>query len=156
VVRDIYQKRINPQASEKRLRRFAHMVTAIVVIGAVLAALNSPEFLQDIIVFASAGLAASFLMPLILALYWRRSNAVGVIAAMLAGSGTHAVLTLHGYYFIDGSWRAYKPLGVDAFVWDIVASLVIGVIVTLMTKPAHAIGQVATGSTYTEVIVIGH
>ena len=45
VVRDIYQNRVNPNASEKRLKRLSYLVTAVVGILAMLAVLNPPQYL---------------------------------------------------------------------------------------------------------------
>ncbi|MCH2608806.1 MAG: hypothetical protein MKZ92_09765, partial [Pedosphaera sp.] len=65
VVRDIYQNRVNPDASEQRLKKLSYLVTAVVGILAMLAVLNPPEYLQDLIVFATSGLAGCFLMPVL-------------------------------------------------------------------------------------------
>ena len=134
LVRDVYQRRVNPRASERRLRRLAHWVTALTGAAAVLAILNPPEHLQYLIIFASGGLAGCFLMPVVFALYWPRMNAAGMLAGMLGGFGAHAAITLAGY-FEHGEFRAGAFLGLDPFLWDLLASTVLLVGVTLATPP---------------------
>ena len=94
VVRDIYQNRVNPNASEKRLKRLSYLVTGVVGILAMLAVLNPPQYLQSLIIFASSGLAGCFLMPMLLGLYWPQITSKGAIAGMLGGLGCHLSLYL--------------------------------------------------------------
>ncbi|WP_436717097.1 hypothetical protein U8335_08620 [Roseiconus lacunae] len=128
VVRDIYQKQINHGASESTLKRLSHLVTVTVGVLAVLLVVNPPMFLQDLIVFASGGLAACFLMPIVLSLYWGRMTAAGAIAGMLGGTIMHVVLTGWGYVQ-HGEFRAYEFLGLNPFVWDLVTSSIAAVLV---------------------------
>ena len=59
VVRDLYQRNINPEAlSEKTVKRLSYFSTLIVGTVALLGAVNPPRFLQDIIVYVGSGLAA--------------------------------------------------------------------------------------------------
>ena len=121
VVRDIYQNRVNPNASEKRLKRLSYLVTAVVGILAMLAVLNPPQYLQDLIVFATSGLAGCFLMPVLLGLYWPQITAKGAIAGMLGGLGCHLSLYIAGYV-IKGKFEAFKLLEFDPFIWSLVVS----------------------------------
>jgi Na+/pantothenate symporter len=121
VVRDIYQNRINPGASETQLKRLSYLVTAVVGILAMLAVLNPPQYLQDLIVFATSGLAGCFLMPVLLGLYWPNISARGAIAGMLGGLGCHLSLYIAGYV-IKGKFEAFKLLEFDPFIWSLVVS----------------------------------
>jgi Na+/pantothenate symporter len=121
VVRDIYQNRINPGASETQLKRLSYLVTAVVGILAMLAVLNPPQYLQDLIVFATSGLAGCFLMPMLLGLYWPGMSARGAIAGMLSGLGCHLSLYIAGYA-IKGKFEAFKLLQFDPFIWSLVVS----------------------------------
>ena len=56
------------------MKKVTYWTTVGVGALAMLAMLNPPQFLQDLIVFGSGGLGASFLMPVILTLYWPRSH----------------------------------------------------------------------------------
>ena len=121
VVRDIYQNRVNPNASEKRLKRLSYLVTAVVGILAMLAVLNPPQYLQSLIIFATSGLAGCFLMPVLLGLYWPQITAKGAIAGMLGGLGCHLSLYIAGYV-IKGKFEAFKLLEFDPFIWSLVVS----------------------------------
>ena len=121
VVRDIYQNRVNPDASEQRLKKLSYLVTAVVGILAMLAVLNPPEYLQDLIVFATSGLAGCFLMPVLLGLYWPDMTAHGAIAGMLGGLGCHLGLYLIGW-FVNGKFASYQLLEFNPFIWAILVS----------------------------------
>ncbi len=123
VVRDIYQTRVNPDAPARTLKVLSYVVTIVVGALAMLCVLHPPKYLQDLIVFASEGLAACFLIPMVLSLYWRNITARGAIAGMLGGSLTHLALTCWGYYQ-HGEFRAYEFLGMNPFIWDLVGSAV--------------------------------
>lgn len=134
LVRDVYQRNFNPRASERKLKRLTYWVTALVGMAAVLGALNPPRYLQDMTVFASSGLAACFLVPMVLGLYWTRMNAAGAMVAMAGGCVMHVGLYLIGY-LEEGRFTVYPLLGLHPFIWDVAASLVLGITVALLTKP---------------------
>ena len=129
LVRDVYQKHVHPQASEQRLKWISYAVTILVGGLAVLMVLNPPRYLQDLIVFASGGLGACFLIPMLLALYWSPMTAGGMIAGMLGGTLMHVGLTLCGYWE-HGEMRAFEFLGLNPFVWDLLASAAAAVGIT--------------------------
>ena len=127
VVRDIYQGHVNRDAPESRLRRLSYGVTVIAGVLAVIFVINPPTYLQDLIIFASGGLAACFLMPMVLTLYWPRMTASGTIAGMVAGTLVHLGLTIYGAYdsFAQSGeykFQPYELLGLNPFIWDLVGS----------------------------------
>jgi Na+/pantothenate symporter len=134
VVRDIYQNNINPNAPEKKIRMLTYASTAAIGAAATLAALNPPEFLQTLIVFATGGLAVGFLIPVALTIYWPRMNATGVISGMLGGCGILLILYLVGYK-ITGKFGPYPLLGLDSFIWGFLGSAILAVGGALATKP---------------------
>ncbi|MBA62016.1 MAG: hypothetical protein CMJ76_06580 [Planctomycetaceae bacterium] len=134
LVRDIYQRNMNPYATEEKIKKLSYFFTLIVGLGALLGAMNPPEFLQDIIVYTGSGLAAAFLAPVVYALYWPRSNHQGCIAAMLGGFGTHLAMYFIG--FINGNgFTPFRLMGTDPIILGLVASFIIGFVVTLKTAP---------------------
>lgn len=106
VVRDIYQRNVNPDASEAKIKKMTYAVTIIVGTAAMLGAVNPPQFLQDIIVYTGSGLAACFLAPTVFMLYWPRSNKEGCMIGMLSGFTAHFSMYLLGA-FTNGSF--FKP-----------------------------------------------
>jgi SSS family solute:Na+ symporter/sodium/pantothenate symporter len=85
LVRDIYQRNINPHVSPRTVRWISYGTTAVVGLIVTAAALHPPRFLQYIILFTGAGLGCTFLAPTVLALYWRRATRAGALAALLGG-----------------------------------------------------------------------
>ncbi|MEZ5305214.1 MAG: hypothetical protein R3F11_31915 [Verrucomicrobiales bacterium] len=138
LVRDVYQRRLKPDASEKTLRRLAHGATALIGAAAFLAILDPPDRLQDIIIFASGGIAGCLLVPMVLALYWPRMNAAGMVAGMLGGFAAHAALTCAGYLETK-QFKAGELLGIDAFVWDIIFSAAAIAVASITAPPPRAI-----------------
>lgn len=132
VVRDIYGQWINPNPSARSIKVLTYTTTFVVGFAAMLAAINPPRFLQDIIIFTGAGLATSFLVPVALALYWPRFNHQGAIAGMLVGFASNIALYAVGTW-LNGEVAAYEPWGIHPFLVGLVASLVSAVLVCRLT-----------------------
>ncbi|HEX7900051.1 MAG TPA: sodium/solute symporter [Planctomycetota bacterium] len=128
VVRDIYQRFINPAADDRRLKWVSR--GTIVAVGAVsvVSAIWPPEYLQTLIVLGGSLAATAFLPPVVMGLYWRRATASGAFASMIAGP---AVVYL-----------VYKKpalgMGLGFFVWGLAASFLAGLAVSWATKPPPA------------------
>ena len=133
VVRDIYQQ-ARPNATEARMKKVTYATTVIVGLLAVLATLNPPDFLQSLIVFGSGGLGASFLMPVILALYWPRLTGAGTVAGMLSGGATMALLYLVGY-IVNDKFAEYLLFGLHPFIWSVAVSAIVTLLVAHRTAP---------------------
>ena len=138
LVRDVYQRNINPDANEKTLRRLSYLFTLLVGTGAMLGAIWPPQFLQDIIVYTGSGLAAAFLAPVVFAIYWPRSNSQGCIGGMLAGFGAHLTMYLVGK-FINGSFFIpWRPYHIDPILVGLTVSFVSVYLITWLTPPPPA------------------
>jgi len=140
LVRDVYQRFINPKATDHEMRRLTYLV--MIVIGTIAAALNivPVDRLQMLVTFSSGCAASAFLIPTVMMCYWRRATAAGTIAAMLAGALTALSLNLAGLYVAytarpQVSFAAYNLLGFEPIVWGLAVSLVVGLAVSLMTQP---------------------
>jgi len=141
LVRDVYQDKINPGASEQRMKILSYCVTTAVGVLAFLAVLHPPLFLQDLIVFSVAGLAACFLMPGVLSLYWPRMTGGGAVAGMLGGCGTILALYITGYVVYQ-RWSEYHLLGIHPFLWSMLVSGLLTFLVSLCgPRPALALRQ---------------
>lgn len=135
VVRDIYQGHVNRNAPERKLRMLSHAVTVVVGFLAVLFVLNPPTYLQDLIVFATGGLAACFLIPMALSLYWPAMTGPAAIAGMLGGTLTHLGLTCWGYWEHE-QFQAYEFLGLNPFIWDLGGSAIAALVVVAVGPKA--------------------
>jgi Na+/proline symporter len=140
LVRDIYQRTINPNVSARTIKILSYTVTTLVGVGVMLAALKPPPFLQYFIVFTGTGQSCSFLFPMVLCLYWKRATKRGVLAGMLGGALTVLALYMVGWHLGIGENRPddYAPyylLGFDPLVWGLSVSCLLAVGVSLLTKP---------------------
>jgi Na+/pantothenate symporter len=133
-VRDVYQQKINPAASPRRLKLLSYACTLIVGVVVTLGAINPPRYLQDLIVFTGGGLAVSFLIPVGLALYWRRFNAPGALSAMIGGLAAYLSLCIAGFFYYR-AFRPLRPFDFDPLIWGLAASLLCGVLTALGTRP---------------------
>jgi SSS family solute:Na+ symporter/sodium/pantothenate symporter len=141
LVRDVYQRFIEPDASHMDLRRLTYVAMVVVGLVAVAANLRPVTFLQAIVVFCGSSGGATFVIPACMAAYWRRATAAGVMAAMLAGAGTSLGLLLLGSQLPDPllgpatRFRSAYLGGLEPVVWGLLASLMAGITVSLCTKP---------------------
>lgn len=144
LVRDIYQRNINPSVSPRLVRWVSYGTTAVVGIIVTLSALWPPRYLQYLIIFTGAGMACTYLAPVVLGLYWRRATRAGALAALLSGFLTVAVLWLLGYLDVGKGTRTgaaqqkFSPiyvLNMDPVLWGLAISFVSGIVVSLITQP---------------------
>jgi SSS family solute:Na+ symporter/sodium/pantothenate symporter len=151
LVRDVYQRFLRPAASEREVAVASYAGTVLVGVVVMVRALDPPRYLQLLVVFAGSGLAASFLVPALMAAYWRRATAAGAFAAMAGGALTTMALYAIGSYGpaefgLDGllppnpeigapsRFRPYYLLGFDPCVWGLAASAAAGVLVSLLSR----------------------
>jgi sodium/pantothenate symporter len=141
LVRDVYQRFINPQAGTHDLRRLSYLVMIVIGAIAILANIRPVQFLQAIVVFSGTGAAATFCVPALMLAYWRRTTVAGTLASMLTGAGTMLVLYVLGFSGFGpdiGAVTRFHPyylFEIDPLVWGLIGSLIAGVVVSLMTTP---------------------
>jgi Na+/pantothenate symporter len=133
MVRDIYQRNINPDTSEGQIKKLSYLCTLIVGTAAMIVAVNPPDFLQDIIVYVGSGLAASFLAPVVFLLYWPRANVQGSTIGMLAGFSSHFSMYVAGAFVNDSFFRAYRLFNFDPIIVGLVVSFAVTYFATLAT-----------------------
>lgn len=143
VVRDIYQRFVNPHADRDHLRIAAWGTMIVAGFLSVVINWNPVQFLQAFIVFSTSGAAATFLVPAIMACYWRRANASGIMVSMISGAVTVLVLYVIGVTGLitqtpigaQTSFRPYFLLGYDPLIWGLLISVLLGSVTTWMTPP---------------------
>jgi len=133
MVRDIYQRNVNPDASEGTIKKLSYLCTLIVGSAAMIVAVNPPDFLQDIIVYVGSGLAACFLAPVVFLLYWPRSNVQGSTIGMLAGFSAHFSMYVTGAFVNDSFFRPYRLMDFDPIIIGLFVSFTVTYLATLAT-----------------------
>jgi SSS family solute:Na+ symporter/sodium/pantothenate symporter len=142
LVRDVYQKFINPVANDTVIRRLTYLTMIIMGTIAVVANLRPIQYLQALVLFSGGGQAATFVVPVVMLAYWRRATTAGVLAAMLGGAGTVLGLFIAGWLGYGPSlvgqatrFRPYYLFNCDPIIWGLAVSLIAGVGVSLLTAP---------------------
>jgi sodium/proline symporter len=138
VVRDFYEKILHrgEQIPQSRLVLYSRIVVVLLVLAALVVGLLAEALVFWLVLFAWAGLGASFGPTSILALYWRGTTRAGVIAGLITGTAItfawelipwfDAQLARLGPAFADGLYEL-----VPAFLGGLLATL----IVSRLTRP---------------------
>lgn len=106
LVQDIYVRFLHPTATDAQVRRVTNVSMICVGVIAVLANLDPPKYLQALVVLSSSSGGASFLIPVLMACYWRRTTAAGMLAGMLVGFFCYFGLSAAGWL---QNWAASVP-----------------------------------------------
>ncbi|OGU53961.1 MAG: sodium:proline symporter [Ignavibacteria bacterium RBG_13_36_8] len=87
VIRDIYQKVINPkkEVTEKELVLYSRIIIFILVNIALIFGYIASDLVFWLVLFAWGGLGAAFGPPLLLSLFWKRTTRNGVAAGFISG-----------------------------------------------------------------------
>lgn len=130
LVKDLYIRfrygEVPENLSTRSLSRISLVCTLVTGLIVFAMALNPPDLLVWINLFAFGGLEAVFLWPIILGMYWKRANAAGALWGMLSGvvifmglsilkpamGGVHPIvpsLALSGLLFVAASLRTPPP-----------------------------------------------
>lgn len=127
IVKDVYLSYIQPNASMKTVKRMSFGVTAVLGSIVFVLAVNPPELLIFLNLFAFGGLEAAFIWPIVLGLYWKYGNKYGAIASMVTGIVGYIVL--HFYNSANGNL-----FGIHTVVVPVVLSLVAYIVFSLTIK----------------------
>lgn len=123
-VGNAYKAYINPNAGNDKLKKITIISTVVICIVIFLIALNPPKALQLIIMFAIGGMASAFFWPLLLGLYWIKTNEYGASASMIGGLATYILFT---------GKLLPSPFGIHPFVLSLIVSGILIIIVSIIT-----------------------
>lgn len=125
--KNIYEKILKKDATEKQIMRVSHLTLIAVSLIGIIIALDETSIIFKVVSFAWAGFGATFGPLMLFSLFWKRTTREGAIAGMLAGGGM---------VFI---WRLLiKPLGGVFGIYELLPAFLVScafiVVVSLMTK----------------------
>ncbi|WP_404455149.1 sodium/pantothenate symporter [Virgibacillus necropolis] len=123
IIKDVYLNYIEPKASSDKVKKLSVSITAILGTIVFLMALNPPNLLIWLNLFAFGGLEAAFIWPIVMGLYWSKANKYGALTSMVLGIST--------YILFDTFYP--QPLGMHSVVLPIVLSFFAFIIVSLLT-----------------------
>ncbi|MFS0861205.1 sodium/pantothenate symporter [Fredinandcohnia sp. 179-A 10B2 NHS] len=124
VVKDVYLNYIKPDASDKVVKKLSITVTAVIGILVFFMAVNPPDLLIWLNLFAFGGLEAAFIWPIVLGLYWKHGNKYGAVASIIIGVGSY--ILIHTF--------SPEPFGMHSVVFPVLLSLVAFVLGSLLVK----------------------
>ncbi len=125
LTRDIYQKFIRKEASDRHYLLLGRVITVILVCWGVVFAPVTNKFpgiyvaMQTLLSYFQGPTLATVLLGII----WSRANRWGGLVGLAGGVGISIGLTLSGMNFLYVAW------------WSFVGSIVLNVVVSLFTKP---------------------
>lgn len=135
IVKDIYMNYIvkdknieKTNGFEKKVSRISFAATAIIGIIVFLLAIQPPDLLTFINLFAFGGLEAAFFCPVVFGLYWKKSNATGAIYSMVFGVGSFIIIYM----------SKFAPWGLQPIVPALLISIIAFVIGSYVGKKPSA------------------
>lgn len=136
LVRDLYMT-IRPTKDPATIKKVTIGATVLAALIPVIIAIKPPAALQWFILFAIGGLTSSFFWPMLLGLYWWRTNEYGAIAGMIGGMAT--------FILVQGKIIKFN-LGMHGIVMGLLVSGILTVGVSLLTpKPPRRVIEVFWG-----------
>lgn len=129
LVKDVYQRYINPDADNKKLVWISYVSSALlIIVGLIISVFGTSINTAFLWIFGT--LAAGILPPNVLRWYWWRLNGQGYAAGVFGGMA----LSL-GQVFVDTMYLD-KPLPLYiGFPVIAIASVIITIVVSLLTQP---------------------
>jgi Na+/proline symporter len=125
---DIYKKILKPDASEQSVLAVSRISVFAAAAVTLIMALNPPAMLVWLIWAGIGIMFATFAVPLLAGLYWRRATREGAIAAMSLGLVSSIAFGAVTYFRI-------APLPVHFSLFGFVTAVIAMVAVSLLTKP---------------------
>ena len=131
---DIYYRMINPKADTKKRLLVARSVLVVVAILAAYLASTKPADILSMVAMAFSMAASGLFAPLVLGVWWKRTNAAGAIAGMLSGFTVcmYYIISTHKTFGIQNDlWFGVNTISAGAF--GIPVSFIMIIVVSLMT-----------------------
>ena len=127
---DIYKKILYPDAPEKKVVLISQISVLTAAVVTLLLALNPPDMLVWLIWAGIGIMFATFSVPLLAGLYWRRATRQGALAAMGLGLVTSLFFGGLSYFKIN-----LIPMPVHFSFYAFIISVVAMIAVSLVTPP---------------------
>ncbi|MQA08913.1 MAG: cation acetate symporter [Pseudonocardiaceae bacterium] len=137
VSHDFYFRRIRKSASDRERLLVGRIAMGGAVIVAVIAGINPPAFVAQVVAFAFGLAASSFFPAIVLGIFWKRCNAIGAASGIVAGLAltiTYMLYTLDVFglqehdHILDISPEAIGAIGA-------LVNFVVAIVVSKLTAP---------------------
>jgi sodium/proline symporter len=94
--RDIYQRYINKNATDKQLMLASRLCVLGVGVLSIIIALIQPPGVFDLVIFSYSALGCAFMPSYVCAVWWKKANTTGSIASMICGCVTSVTWSAAG------------------------------------------------------------
>src|SRR5215207_10378987 len=131
---DIYSKLINPNASYGRRFLLSRVMILVAAAASALAAIPRLALIVQIVAWAFSLAASTFFPVILLGIFWKRANANGAIAGMIAGLVVCLVYMAGNY--IDPRFNLFGLSHLSAGIFGMAANFICQVVFSLATAPA--------------------
>ncbi len=131
VIRDVYQKIVNPNASPQRIVFLGRAMIVIVGAVAFLFSLSESRLIFWFVLFAWSGIGCAFCPVIIMSLFWKRTTRAAAISGMCSG------------FLITVLWAVFfkESTGLYEMVPGFFGSLAVIWLVSLFTTPPAGADQ---------------
>jgi len=131
---DIYSKLINPNASYGRRFLLSRVMILVAAAFSALAAIPRLALIVQIVAWAFSLAASTFFPVILLGIFWKRANANGAIAGMIAGLVV-CIVYMAGNY-VDPRFNLFGLSHLSAGIFGMAANFICQVVFSLATAPA--------------------
>lgn len=125
IVKDLYINYVEKNPSESKIKKLSLGTSLILGIIVFVLALNPPQLLVWINLFALAGQEAAFFCPILFGLYWKKANATGAAVSMIFSVISYLYMVIMDIKFI----------GMHQIVPVIIFSIILFIGGSLLGKP---------------------
>ena len=138
IMRDVYQRFINPVASERSIVLLSRALVVVLGVTAFGLSKLSNEFLR-VALYAYTIYGAGITPSLIAAFFWKRATARGAVASILAGTAMTLAWEVSGLGTkLPHQIGLSADIAIDAVIPAILVSVLTLIIVSLSTTPPRA------------------
>ncbi len=136
---------LKPDLDDRKKLKLSYGAMIVIGVFAILFSLHPPKFILEAIMWAFGIAAGGLGVPIVMGIWWKRTNKYGVAAGMIAGTVlAFGSWILIGYFGMDPvdvpiPWLAkylYGPLGwLKVFAVTVPISFILTVVVSWLTPP---------------------
>jgi cation/acetate symporter len=132
---DIYYKTLNPRSSNASRIRLGRLMVLLAAAMAALTALGRLGIIVQLVAWAFSLAAATLFPMLVLGIFWRRANALGATAGLVAGLLVTVSYMVANY--LDSNINVLGITHVAAGVFGIPVNFAVTYVVSLLSGPAQ-------------------
>jgi cation/acetate symporter len=138
---DVYYKMIDPKANATRRLVVARALLVVVAIIAAYTASTRPSGIIQMVAWAFSLAAAGLFAPLVMGIWWKRTNMIGAVTGMLSGFGICLFYLVMTRYFpadfeaMFGTKLWWGINNISAGIFGIPLAFLVTYVVSLATAP---------------------